>query len=511
MIVCSILFLWIQPIQVKANQYEIYPVGKNYLDLSNIVIYNVEGETFAQTINPIYIKSNQMYTLVISEDMLGQYYNYLDYYQIEMETENQSHDFYFDLDHTKLNAYHEFMITEDWIMLGNIPMQIDGYRAILYEGTYQDFIGFEPFIRDRDPYHTYGTLSLDYDQRLSTEQIKALVRAYNQDGQELNVTLIGDQYTNSNQKPGHYEMVFQSIYNNTTKTFTLYVLIYDITPPLIIWKGPGIIEFSERLTLQQIKGYITVSDNVDDVSTDELVILENTYSSATSPGSYHIKYQLKDSSDNIAVLTIQLELRDSRGPEITGPAIIFVYTQDEPLTNEKIISYFSFYDFIDGINVFAVLTANEYMQTKTPGVYRIEIKATDQDGNATKQTASIHVIDNSGPVFKLDELILETTTLSTLSENEIIVWFKEQLKQQDYQASEVVVKLNEYLGHEDKAGKYYVYLIYQIDDMEYESRIAMNVVAKQTGKSVYYYVIGGFVGSGFLIFVFLRKRKKILN
>ncbi|MBE0701040.1 MAG: hypothetical protein IH571_05080, partial [Acholeplasmataceae bacterium] len=280
MLLCALFVMCTPPVQ--ANGQADYPVGKNYLDLRNLVVYD-DGNYMANTALPIFVKVDQPYTLVLGYEFLGQHASYIDQFTVVIVDVMNVHDGYdFIDDMQNERAYIEFTPDTEWIHLRNLPCMPESYEAMLYEGTYAHFPGFEPYLKAEEKLILYGGLAIDYDERLSLPQIQSYITSKDPLGNVLTVSLIADEYTHSTQLPGTYQMIFSSIYNSIEKWFYLDVRVFDITAPIITIPSSLQISYSQRLTLIEIKQQIQVFDNVDDLSHEDLVVLSDTYSGATT-------------------------------------------------------------------------------------------------------------------------------------------------------------------------------------------------------------------------------------
>ncbi len=453
------------------------PSGLNHLSLSNLKIHPYAYT--AETISNIPLVKHQWYTLAIDFDTLGRHLANLGDLWIEVEffPGPYSGDVYFETDMANHRVFLEFMAEDNDFRITYMPIDDESntYNIILYQGYYANFPGFEPYLHPSDTKITEGVLPMDYDHRLSFEDISNLVTAKDPMGNTLTKTLESDTYTGSSQLPGNYQMVFSTLYNQVRKRYILDIRVLDITAPVIHSGSIIEIPFSQRKTLQEIVGTLSVSDNVDVIAPSELIIVEDTYSSAHSVGNYHVKLRAIDSSGNQSEATVTIALVDRKGPSISGPSSIYVYTTDTPLTNEQIRSKFTAIDDVDGPNVTVSIHQNNYIQKTAPGIYWIEIGASDAQGNTTTFMLNVHVVDNRSPQFVIDTQILSKTTAESMTEAEIIDWFKAQMLSIGMSVSHVRILYNEYEEHHQKAGQYYVYLTYEEQGSEGITRILMDV------------------------------------
>ncbi len=494
---------------VRAEGYDALPIGKNYLNLSNLVMKPDDSHD-AFTRDPIFVKTNQQYTIVLDYGFLGQHSDWLGFIYIGFE-EHPSSDTY-DLilidDNANERAYIEFIPCEEYIYITSLPMIPSNYNAIMYEGSYADFSGFEPYIDIDDQVNYYGVLPIDYDAPMTLEDIKTYIHAEDPNGNSINVIAESDNYSLGSMLPGTYQMIFMATYNQIAKRFYLEVRVFDQSAPIIVDPGIITISLTNKTNVDEIKESITVTDNVDGLTSSDLIITQDTYTQATSIGSYMITVQAIDSSLNSSTRTITIDLVDLNGPSITGPSDIYLYTLDSPLTSEQIIAYYTFLDDVDGLNVTTQLSIDGYHQTQIPGVYDITIKATDQANNYKTKNIDIHVIENRGPEFSTDEIVLSVDTAENMTEQELIDWFTEHTLSLGFNVSHVCVLYNEYETHENEDGNYYVYLNYDLNGESYSSRVRVDVEQVQKEINYMIYLAIGVPAIVGLSTLYIIKRKK---
>ena len=487
------------------------PNGLNHLSLSNLKVHPYVYT--AETISNIRLVKDRQYTMVIDFDTLGRHLSNLGDLWIEVEffPGPYSGDIYFQTDMINSRVYVEFVAEDQDLRISAMPIDDESntYNIILFEGTYNQFPGFEPYLHPLDRRIVEGVLPMDYDQRLSAHDINNLIIARDPYGNPLPKTLMKDTYSNSSQLPGTYQMILSTIYNQVQKHYILDIKVIDITAPVIHSTGTINISLSQKKPVNEIVQSLHVTDNVDTILFSDLVITEDTYSTATTLGAYHIKVKATDRSGNHSEKTISIALVDLKAPSITGPSSIYVYSTDVPLTNEQIKSKFTAFDDVDGSNVTVTINFNQYAQTMIPGRYTVEIGASDSKGNTTTFISNIHVIDNRGPNFVVDTKILSKTTAMTMTDAEIIEWFKNQMLNAGLSTSLVRIVYNEYKEQSGQAGQYYVYLSYEQDGIPGLSRILMDVTDEQEKQiPLYVWIPLSILSVAFSTLIYLKLKKR---
>jgi len=510
-IIILILSAWIGMMTMQnVYGYDGIPlVYINHLDLSKLeYMWDMPG--YARTTQSMQLKPNTTYTLVLSETFLGQHWNFPETMEIEMEEDNGSLVYAERpmLDLLNMRAYMTFLTGEGRMHILKMPVNDQvNYEAIVYEGTYANFPGFIPYVKSSEPLEYRGVLPLNVDQQPNLETIKSYVIAKNPFGQVISSTLIYDEYSTSTKRPGTYQMVFETTYYAIKKRYYLDVRVFDLTPPELSIEGSLEIPVNQKWSIQEIKNQITIHDNVDTLSTSDLFIISDTYSTATTVGSYQMTLGIVDQAGNQATLIVPIELVDRKGPNVKGPSSIYLYTTDTPITNAQIQSKLLVSDDVDGPNVTVNIVINEYNQTTTPGRYKVHFSAKDTQLNETIFIIYIHVIEHRGPSFEQSELILLKTTADQMSEEEIIDWLKNQLNLSGYHVQNLEILYNEYASNSQTMGSYYVYFTYDIDGETYTSRIRIDVEKKPFPWVPFTASIGGLLVITSCVWLYLKRKK----
>lgn len=495
--------------QVRATTEDGYPIGKNYLDLHNLIMKS-DVPDYAYTKDPIQVKSNQMYTIVVDFAFLGQHSDWLGDIYISIE-EIPSHDVQSFLllgDMALERAYVEFVPQDNYVHIMDLPMMPTGYNAIMYEGSYNDFTGFEPYL-DMDEQMTFqGVLPVDYDDPMTLESIESYIHAKDPYGNSLSLTVGTDEYSSGTKMPGSYTMTFMATFNQITKAYQLEVRVFDQSPPVIHNPGTLMIPLSDKTPVQNIIDTLTVTDNVDTLFPSDLELVSDTYTAKNTVGSSSITVSVSDSSGNTSSLQIPINLVDQNGPTITGPDTLYIYTTDVPMTHSDILSYYTIIDDVDGTNVSIEFSTDEYLETLNPGIYAMTIKAYDTQANDRIKNIYVHVIENRGPSFSTDALILSVDAANAMTDDQIIDWFNEQTLSAGSNITNVSILYNEYDKHTSETGQYYVYLNYEEEGQTMVSRILVEVQAEEQPFSFMPYLeIGGIGILGLAIFFILRRKK----
>ncbi|MGE4320499.1 MAG: hypothetical protein AB7E61_03495 [Acholeplasmataceae bacterium] len=482
---------------------------RNYINLSRFkkTRFTIDGYC-----DDIYdITPNDTYTLVMSYEYLGDHLSEVRSKELEIEVVPDAVPFvyaYLD-DQVNQRIYVEFQPQDDFTVF-SMPFDIDNvnpnYEVILYHGSYEEFPGFEPFLDTSFNRIDYAEITMSYDQQLTEEQLLDLIHAYDSNHQVLNYSITSDNYFGSDKMPGTYELMLMSELNHIKKYLMLSIIIIDKEAPIII--GPDVINvtFGDEPSLMELFDQFTITDNVDILDQSDILIEQENYSTANSIGSYTVYFSVTDHAGNTAYDSFVVNINDDTAPTIFGPDQIFLYTDDQPLSTLEILDLFSANDDVDQ-NVEITILSDQYLQTTIAGVYEVLLQASDAHENIGTYQSFIHVIDNQAPIFEYDEPILNLITTEVMNETDMIVYFKNYMSSQNHNIENVSILYNEYLDHENNEGSYYVYFSYQLNGIDYTSRILVDVSKQNTWLDYWYYGLGMIPLIGITIFIVVRKKK----
>lgn len=127
-----------------------------------------------------------------------------------------------------------------------------------------------------------------------------------------------DDFSSSYLIPGSYTVGIQvKDSSGNIKNVTLSIEVIDDVKPTIL--GPTSLSYSytDVPTVEELKELLTASDNVDVLTTSDITVSSDTFSSRTSDiGSYQLTFQLIDSAGNETVHTMTVEGIDDIPPVI---------------------------------------------------------------------------------------------------------------------------------------------------------------------------------------------------
>lgn len=304
----------------------------------------------------------------------------------------------------------------------------------------------------------------NYDSKITiNEIIKKIVVLDNEDGVLTSKIYVESDHYSSSESPGTFEIVLSCTDSSGNKSLlTITVLVIDNVAPVISTNDETVYaKYAEggRLTVSDVLKITNtnITDNYKLANEEKpYTIIKDTYSNNFNvPGSYEIQIKCVDTSGNSAIKSYCVVVIDDVKPIFDAPTEI-LKNASETLTLSDIKKLVKVNDGIDGnITNNIQLVSDEYTgHGDKKGTYKIAFSCKDSSNNETIHEITIKVIDNIPPVFYVDNYFINTSTLNTLT-NEQIVSLLVASKQIVNDSSTVVRCVsNEYVGHESEVGTY---------------------------------------------------------
>jgi hypothetical protein len=451
------------------------PYGRNYIDFRN---FEYKSHNRYGMIKETRVKQNQLYTLVVGREFVGDYiYEQEEYPEFRLITKTKDEVMPFEIDYEAECWHQSFLIEEDALLITDLSVQaISLNEIILYEGNYESFSGYEMY-QSYEPLVKEGYYLVDYDNPVETSLIMATLGISDNHStrDKLSTKINSDEYTNRTTKIGQYlieyevkdEMANVSIYK-------MHIRVVDTKKPVIEGPLSYVIKTEEdHLTVNQMLERLTITDNVDELSTKDIEIIEDTYTpNKGKVGEFEVTIKVKDQSNNETQTSIKVSVSDTRSPNITGPSSLFRYLNDPKLTEEDIRKLYQATDNVDGdITDQIVIDYVSYFPDRI-GVSTLLIRATDSSGNKTVKQVSVHIIDDVSPVVVASSPVISKAEFDKMSQEDIVEWFKKDLERKGVYASNVSVLLDE-SNIKNKQGKSYVYFEYEVNGDIQQSRLTI--------------------------------------
>lgn len=242
-------------------------------------------------------------------------------------------------------------------------------------------------------------------------------------------------------------------------TLEVHVYVKDVVDP-VVFDDSVSVSYTETFDLS---GYITsglsYSDNYDANQDLSVVIDTDDYSTnKTNVGSYDVVYKVTDTSGNIGLATLTIDVIDDVKPSFSGPSTL-TKSNSETLTLSEITSQLAANDVVDGnlTSSIQVVSDGYTGNANLVGSYDIEYKVTDSSGNTAYHTVTIQVSDDIPPVFYVrDGYFISVSSVVTLSTQDIIdiLTATGQISVDGSGGIEFMMLTNEYTGNETEPGIY---------------------------------------------------------
>ncbi|HHT96929.1 MAG TPA: hypothetical protein GXZ90_03425 [Clostridiales bacterium] len=474
---------------------------KNILDLTN---FKMDFETgLYSTKVPIEVLVDEQYTIVADKDFIG----HNDDVSFELVYENSEKEIIQMSYVTNTEVIVVFEPKESPIHINNFNFTgVGGTNLMMYLGDDNDYEHkFIPYTT-KDNYMR-GRLEIDYDHPLTVEQIDNYVKAYNpSNNTELNVIRSRNTYKHA---IGSYEALYYALLNNTNNVFYLEIEVVDKTAP-VINTNELVYGFTEMPTIDKILKDIKVTDNVDNITLEEIEVLSTNYDISEGVGSYVVNVEVTDKSNNASQKEISVLIKDNIAPEIKGPSALFVYTTQMSLTEEMILSNYLISDDNTTAEDISITITNEYNETKEVGKYNVFIKAIDSTGNETTKKIIIHVINNNQAEYIIDPVIT-TSPEVLLTEDQILNIFMEEVNKLGIDVSEVRLNKDIYDLNYNNEGEYKTYVEYLLNGEAKYAEVTILVKSEETSNNKYIFIAAAFIAVGLSVIIIKRKNKKAID
>lgn len=182
-----------------------------------------------------------------------------------------------------------------------------------------------------------------------------------------------------------------------------YINVVDTVKPELIIKPVNdlnVFSYNESYLKDII---ISVSDNYDKLTIDDVKI--EGYINFDELGTYKITYSVKDSSNNITSLSININIKDLKRPTINNikPLNIDVFTK-----NINWLDYFNISDNYDEFQDLTYKINDKNVNFDIIGNYYIIIEVTDKSKNKVEERYDINIVDNISPiVYLIDDIVIK--------------------------------------------------------------------------------------------------------
>lgn len=276
------------------------------------------------------------------------------------------------------------------------------------------------------------------------------------------IFISNDYYTNYQNTLGEKNIYFQAMdtANNISKPFKVTINLIDDIPPQIFGLNTYTSYLSSPLSLTYLKQQLTVLDNFEGNISNNLEIIEDSYSNnINKKGTYSITLKALDSSNNISeTFKINITNIDDIPPSITGPSNLTYSINNKPSLS-NILSQYKAEDNIDQ-NLKITVSDDSYSSSLTTGTYYLNLNSTDSSNNTNIPfNIKIDIVDI---ILNLNELslYLPTNKLLTIQQINKLINLNENY----------TILENTYTPNYNKEGNYKIQYA-----LENETKIALNI------------------------------------
>lgn len=314
-----------------------------------------------------------------------------------------------------------------------------------------------------------GAYVTNVNTPISVDTLKTMLRAYDETDGNVEIYVVSDNYSaNKNIVGGPYNVVYGAKdASENEATITIQVYVVDTTAPVISGTNSYISNMSSPISLETIKGNLSVSDNYDTGLTINLVE-DNWSANKDKKGTYSIIYNATDSSGNVSSnFIVSVQNKDDIKPVITGTNEYNVSNTTE-IAIDTIISDLTATDNVDGkISIsIASIQSNEYTENKyTVGSYDIVFVVADSSNNFSDEfVVTVNVFDNIAPVFYVSGNFVAVDADTVLTREQLIQIIAQMNNIETTALSNVTCSYDTYTKNATKVGTYRVILSYNYNN-----------------------------------------------
>ena len=187
-----------------------------------------------------------------------------------------------------------------------------------------------------------------------------------------------------------------------TRTFEHVVTVSDYDAPSIYLAKAS--ETFEMGIEDKLEDYwrdfiVSVSDNSDEVSADDVIIDTNEID-YHNPGRYHVYYMLDDESGNMAYEYMYVYITDNEVPQLLLFNNTMTIEAGTTLTDSLFKNFIKYaYDNADGKPLYEVYILYDNVDHQTLGTYTADYSVIDYSGHLTEISLDVIVIDTVKPMI----------------------------------------------------------------------------------------------------------------
>ncbi len=252
----------------------------------------------------------------------------------------------------------------------------------------------------------------------------------------------------------------------------------DTTDPEFSGSGAYIKSYqTNELITTIINNHIYAIDDIDgDISNSIIIVSDDYTSNEQIVGEYDVTLSVTDASNNTALFTLTVMVKDEIDPVITGPSGINVSVDSVTDIETQIENYFIITDGYDDDPTFNVTTDDYSLNSNVLGQYSVTFMAVDDSLNSVNKTFIVYVEDSTSPVMTSANVI-DSYLSNPLSYDDVIDLLEFSDNYDDLSSVIPTVTTDGFSGNENTPGTYS--LSFDVEDNSENSiseTITINVV-----------------------------------
>ena len=288
---------------------------------------------------------------------------------------------------------------------------------------------------DYQPEFNYTELTLsapNYDIPSISELKNMLTATDGNDGDLTSSITLYDEnltsYSSGDTLPYDYYVTY-SVEDSSGNTayLTVDVTVFDAIDPVIYVDGSAQSTYiyhqsveDDLTAMVSFMNNITATDETDGNITSNIVI--GSIPTIDGVGDYHMTIDVVDSAGNSASLDWIIRVEDITAPSFDGsPDYIYASSNTEITLSEIETNYLTYSDNVDEPGDITIsVVYNDYTANKdTAGRYQIIYSATDLIGNLSYHTIVVFVVDQSPPLYVVDDQFVQVSLNQPITEGDL--------------------------------------------------------------------------------------------
>lgn len=323
------------------------------------------------------------------------------------------------------------------------------------------------------------------EQTINANYLKSKLSAYDEVDGIIEIQIHQNNYFKNHNILGEYDITFSATdSNNNSEYLTITIKVIDNKKPTINGQQNIKNYLSNPLTIEQIKNSLTIEDNYDTISNQNIKLIQDNYTNnINKEGLFKISFQVNDNSNNTSdEFTITLENYDDICPTLSGQQEYKISNKNKlnltDLTNQLITK-----DNIDENPKIQITEDNYSTNFYTPGIYQVTYISKDKNDNFSNPlTINIIVEDTTKPTFYISKKFIGIDGSSNISIDQLLEIIEETNNIDTTNLLSYEIAKDEYSANKNIPGTYKIEVKYQYENNENISIETYIVVDDYTKK-----------------------------